>query len=129
MKRILLILFAGCIMLAACKKDNEFDPLANTVWQSGQNSENTDEAISYGSIYHGNGSACRELLEFEYGFADRYYTYNGEKVKYMPGGQYELNGNMVVIPQDTAHTYQLEENRIVSYHLDGRVNGIFYKIK
>lgn len=129
MKRILFVLFAGCLVLSACKKEEEKDVLDNTVWQSGQNSENTDGAVSYGSIFYGDGSVCREIIEFQYGFAERYYTHNGEKVKYFPGGEYELNGNTLIIPKDTAHTYQLEENTIVSYHLDGRVNGVFYKIK
>ena len=129
MKRILLVMFAGCLVLSACKKEEEKDVLYNTMWQSGQYNENTGDAVAHGIVYYGDGDACREVIEFNYGFADRYLTYLGEKIRFMPGGQYEIKGNEIIIPKDTAHTYFLEDNRIVSYFLDGRENGVFYKIK
>ena len=86
MKRVLLVMLAGCFMLAACKKETEIehDQLHNTVWQSGQYNENSGGAIAYGAIYYNDGDACRELLKFSYGFVDRYYTYHGEEIKYLP---------------------------------------------
>ena len=77
MKRAMLVMLAGCLMLAACKKEPEieYDQLHNTVWRSGQYSENSDGATLHGVLYYGDGDACRELLEFSYGWADRYYEY------------------------------------------------------
>ena len=61
MKRALLVMLAGCLMLAACKKEPEieYDQLHNTVWQSCQYNENSGGAIAYGAIYYNDGDACR----------------------------------------------------------------------
>lgn len=130
MKRVLLVMLAGCLMLAACKKETEIerDQLHNTVWQSGQYNENSGGAIAYGAIYYNDGDACRELLKFSYGFVDRYYTYHGEEIKYLPGGQYEIVENTFTIPNDTLRVYKIEENHIVSYFNDGRKDGTFHRI-
>lgn len=131
MKRTILIMLAGCLMLAVgCKKEEERDQLYNTVWRSGQYSENSDGATLHGVVYYGDGDACRELLEFSYGWADRYYEYYGEKIKFFPGGLYEINSdNTFTIPKDTTHIYKIEENHIVSYYNDGRKDGVFHRIK
>ena len=127
MKKISTLAFA-CCLLVACGKDKETDLLANTTWESGKNSENTNAAIAYGAIYYGDGSACTELLEFtDYGCVWRYLLYHGEKIKYNGCPSYELNGNTITIENDTTHKYTLDGNTIVGYYLSGEKDGIFYK--
>lgn len=128
MKRILLVMLAGCLMLAVgCKKENELDRLANTKWES----ENTNAVIAHGAVYYGDGSYCRELIEFDqYGFAERYYTHNGEKIKYLGGSLYTVNGSTLIIEKDTAHTYTIiDDNNIISYYATGNKDGEYKKIQ
>ena len=127
MKHTLLIVFAGCLMLAACNKEKELDWLANTKWES----SNTNAVIAHGAVYYGNGSYCRELIEFnQYGFAERYYTHNGEKIKYLGGSQYTVNGSTLIIEKDTAHTYTIiDDNNIISYSTTGNNDGEYKKVQ
>ena len=124
----MLIMLASCLMLAVgCKKENELDRLANTKWES----ENTNAVIAHGAVYYGDGSYCRELIEFDqYGFADRYYTHNGEKIKYLGGSLYTVNGSTLIIEKDTAHTYTIiDDNNIISYYTTGNKDGEYKKIQ
>lgn len=131
MKKVLLVLFAVCLMLAvSCKKEKELDQLANTTWESGHYNENTGVAVAHGIVYYGDGDACHEKLEFtDYGCVWRHLTYQGMEIDFIGLPEYEIIGNSVVIADDTAHTFQIEGENIVKYFSDGRKDGVFHRIK
>jgi hypothetical protein len=135
MKKILLILCIVCVFVAAScskEKEKETDQLANTTWKSGKYNHNTVSAFAYGIVYYGDYYyLCHELLEFtESGCVWRYITYCGEKVNLEGFCDYKINGNEIVIVDDTNHTYKLtNKDTITKFFMSGEEDGYFVKIK